>query len=224
MAAIVGRDLELEEVRAFVADVDGAASSLLLSGEAGSGKTTLWRVGVEQAESNGSAVLTTQPLEAEAKLAYAGLGDLLSSRLDPIGELPAPQAHALRAALMLEAPAAQAVDVRGVSLGLLGVLRAVARAQPVLVAVDDVQWLDRPSAKALSFAAKRLEPESVGFLIALREETRSELVFTPDRVFPRYAELTWARSSSTTFTRCCRRDSSRPSTPRLARAPRDLRR
>jgi DNA-binding CsgD family transcriptional regulator len=190
MAAIVGRDRELAEVQAFVADVDGAASALLLSGEAGSGKTTLWRVGVEQAESNGFAVLTTRPLEAETKLAYAGLGDLLSGRLDPIGELPAPQAHALRAALMLEAPATRAVDERGVSLGLLGVIRAIARAQPVLVAVDDVQWLDPPSAKALSFAAKRLELETVRFLIALREETRSELVFTPDRIFPRYAELT----------------------------------
>jgi DNA-binding CsgD family transcriptional regulator/tetratricopeptide (TPR) repeat protein len=190
MAAIVGREQELAAVRAFVAGVDGAASSLLLSGDAGSGKTTLWRVGVEEAESNGLAVLTTKPLEAEAKLAYAGLGDLLSTHLDPIGALPAPQAQALRTALLLEAPAARGADERGVSLGLLGVIRAVAREQPVLVAVDDVQWLDRPSAKALSFAAKRLEAEPVRFLIALREGTRSELVFTPERVFPRYAELT----------------------------------
>ena len=114
---------------------------------------------------------------------------MLSSRLDPIGELPAPQAHALRAALMLEAPAKGAVDERAVALGFLGVLRALARTQPVLVAVDDVQWLDRPSAKAFAFAAKRLSSEPVGFLIAIRQEARAGLVFAPERVLPGYAEL-----------------------------------
>ena len=147
MPAIVGRERELAAVRAFVDGVDDGASSLLLAGEAGAGKTTIWRTGVEQAESNAFAVLTSRPVEPEAELAYTGLGDVLSSRLDPIGELPAPQAHALRAALMLEAPATGAVDERAVALGFLGVLRALARTQPVLVAVDDVQWLDRPSAK-----------------------------------------------------------------------------
>ena len=109
------------------------ASSLLLSGEAGAGKTTIWRTGVEQAQSNAFAVLTSRPVEPEAELAYTGLGDVLSGRLYPIGELPAPQAHALRAALMLEAPAKGAVDERAVALGFLGVLRTLARTQPVLV-------------------------------------------------------------------------------------------
>ena len=189
MPAIVGRERELAVVRAFVDDVDGGASSLLLSGEAGAGKTTLWRTGVEQAESNAVAVLTSRPVEPEAGLAYTGLGDVLSSRLDPIGALPSPQADALRAALMLEAPAKGAVDERAVALGVLGVLRALARTQPVLVAVDDVQWLDRASANALAFAAKRLSSEPVGFLIAIRQEARAELVFAPQRVLPRYAEL-----------------------------------
>ena len=68
---------------------DGASS--LLSGKAGAGKTTIWRTGVEQAQSNAFAVLTSRPVEPEAKLAYTGLGDVLSGRLDPIGELPAPR-------------------------------------------------------------------------------------------------------------------------------------
>ena len=189
MPAIVGRERELAAVRAFVDGVDDGASSLLLSGEAGAGKTTIWRTGVEQAQSNAFAVLTSRPVEPEAKLAYTGLGDVLSGRLDPIGELPAPQAHALRAALMLEAPAKGAVDERAVALGFLGVLRALARTQPVLVAVDDLQWLDRPSAKAFAFAAKRLSSEPVGLLIAIRQEARAELVFAPERVLPGYAEL-----------------------------------
>jgi DNA-binding CsgD family transcriptional regulator len=188
-ATIVGRERELGAIGDFVSGVDGPAGSLLLAGAAGSGKTTLWRVGSHQAESNGVAVLSTRPLEAEAKLAYAGLGDLLSNRHDAIGELPAPQAHALRAALMLEAPTTAAVDERGVSLGFLGVIRALVRERSALVAVDDVQWLDRPSARALVFAARRLATEPVAFLIALREESRSGLDFAPELVFPRYVEL-----------------------------------
>jgi len=97
MPAIVGRERELAAVRAFVDGVDDGASSLLLAGEAGAGKTTIWRTGVEHAESIAFAVLTSRPVEPEAKLAYTGLGDVLSGRLDPIGELPAPQAYALRA-------------------------------------------------------------------------------------------------------------------------------
>ena len=188
-AQIVGRERELEAIRAFVTDLDVPARSLLLAGEAGSGKTTLWRAGIGQAESVGLAVLATRPLETEAKLAYAGVGDLLSNRHEAIGELPAPQAHALRAALMLEAPATGEVDVRGVSLGFLGVIRALARERPVLMAVDDVQWLDRESTRALSFAARRLAAERVGFMIALREEARSGLEFAPERVLPGYAEV-----------------------------------
>lgn len=187
-AAIVGRERELEELTAFLA-AGGWPRSLLLSGEAGMGKTTLWRAAVERAEGEGHAVLGTRPLEAEAKLAYAGVGDLLADSYAAIEELPAPQAHALRAALMLEAPVSGAVDERGVALGFLGVVHALARDRPVLVAVDDVQWLDRPSARVLAFAARRLTAERVAFLLALRAETRAELEYAPEQVFPGYSEL-----------------------------------
>jgi DNA-binding CsgD family transcriptional regulator len=184
---IVGREEELAAIMAFL--TGGVwPHSLLLSGEAGMGKTTLWRAGVEAAGED-HAVLATRPLEAEAKLAYAGVGDLLAGSHAAIEELPAPQAHALRAALLLEAPVTGAVDERGVSLGFLGVLRAIARDRPVLVAVDDVQWLDRASARVLSFAARRLTDERVAFVIAVREEARSELDLAPERVFPGFAEL-----------------------------------
>jgi len=187
-AAIVGRERELEELTAFLA-AGGWPRSLLLSGEAGMGKTTLWRAAVERAEGEGHAVLGTRPLEAEAKLAYAGVGDLLADSHAAIEELPAPQAHALRAALMLEAPVSGAVDERGVALGFFGVVRALARDRPVLVAVDDVQWLDRPSARVLAFAARRLTAERVAFLLALRSETRVELEYAPEQVFPGCSEL-----------------------------------
>jgi predicted ATP-dependent serine protease len=72
MPAIVGRERELAAVQAFVDGVDGA-SSLLLSGDAGAGKTTIWLTGVERAELKAFAVLRARPVEPEAKLAYAGL-------------------------------------------------------------------------------------------------------------------------------------------------------
>ncbi len=184
---IVGRREELVRIEGFLSS-ETWPRSLLLSGEAGMGKTTLWRAALEQASAEGHLVLGARPLDAEAKLAYAGIADLLASSHDAFAELPTPQEHALRAALLLEEPTGGSVDERAVSLGFLGVLRVLARAQPVLVAVDDVQWLDRASAHVLVFAARRLE-ERVAFLLALRSETQPGLPFTPERVFPGYAEL-----------------------------------
>ena len=126
-------------------------------------------------------MLTTRPLETETKLAYAGVGDLLDGVQDRLGVLPAPQAHALRAALLLESPDAGVVDERAVALGFLGLLVAEA---PVLLAVDDLQWLDRQSARVLAFAAHRVGETPVAFLVALRAEERAGLSFVPERVLP----------------------------------------
>lgn len=184
--AIVGRAGELAAIREFLAREDGPRT-LLLSGAAGMGKTVLWRAGVEPGDAGGRTVLATRPLEAEAKLAYGGLGDLLAASHERLSELPPPQAHALRAALLLEEPDG-AVDERAVALGFLGLLRGLAAAAPLLVAVDDVQWLDAASTRVLLFAARRLD-EPVAFLLALRSETRAELSYDPERVLPGYVEL-----------------------------------
>jgi hypothetical protein len=82
-------------------------------------------------------------------------------------ELPSPQRHALEVALLLREAEGRVPDQRAIAFGVLGALRAIADA-PVLVAVDDVQWLDGPSAFALWFAARRLRNERVGFLLSLR--------------------------------------------------------
>ena len=185
--AIVGRDAELAAIAGFL-DGETWPRTLLIAGEAGMGKTTLWRAGTERAEADGRVLLAARPLETETKLAYAGVGDLLASSHDAFEELPPPQAQALRAALLLETSAGQSMDERAVSLGFLGVLRVLAQARPVLVAVDDLQWLDHASTRVLLFAARRLA-ERVGFLLALREEARSGLTFASEQVFPDYAEL-----------------------------------
>ena len=185
---IIGRDSELAAVERFLSAQEWPRT-LVLAGEAGIGKSTLWRAAGERAARTGFDVLTTRPLEAEAKLAYAGVGDLLSEAHAAFDELPAPQSHALRAALLLEEPPAGGVDERGVSLGLRAVLRALAREQPVLVSVDDVQWLDGPSARALASVARRLDADRIAFLLALRSEARTALPYVLERVFPAHTEL-----------------------------------
>jgi ATP/maltotriose-dependent transcriptional regulator MalT len=188
---VVGRERELDELGAFAAGIGARPRSLLLAGDAGAGKTTLWEAALRRAEEAGAAILAARPLEAETKLAYSGLADLLAACRDAIEAVPEPQARALRAALLLEAPADGTVDARAVSLGFHGVVRALARDRPVMLAVDDVHWLDGPSAATLVFAARRLEPgEPVGILLALRAEHRGSLSFDPARVLPAFTELT----------------------------------
>jgi DNA-binding CsgD family transcriptional regulator len=186
---IVGRERELGELASFLSGPDSPARALLLVGAAGAGKTTLWEAAVHRAAEESAVVLATRPLEAETKLAYTGLADLLAASHEAIDAVPAPQASALRAALLLEAPADGPVDARAVSLGFHGVVQALAAERPVLLAVDDVQWLDRPSATAFAFAARRLGAERVRFLLAVREELRVELPFEPARALPACAEL-----------------------------------
>lgn len=115
-------------------------------------------------------VLVSRASEAEAKLSFTVLTDLLEPALNDVGdELPAPQRRALEAALLLEDPAGGAkLDARAVSLGALGALRALAVRTPVTLAIDDVQWTDAPSARALSFALRRLVNEPVTVVAARR--------------------------------------------------------
>src|SRR5689334_24870823 len=147
---LIGRATELEAIDAFLR----APGALVLEGEIGVGKTALWREAVARAPMR---VLACRPAEAESSLAYAALGDLVGDRELP--PLPEPQRHALAVALLREEPRG-ASSQRAVALGLLAVLSA----EPTLVAIDDVQWLDAPSATVLAFAARRFQ----GWLLLAR--------------------------------------------------------
>jgi DNA-binding CsgD family transcriptional regulator len=186
---IIGREQELGAVEAFVAGQDDRPASLLIEGEAGSGKTTLWLAGCEAARSAGDRVLVARPLQAETGFAFAGIADLLTETTEVIAELPDPQERALRVALLLESAGESPADERAVGLGLLGVLQRLALVEPVVVAVDDIQWLDGPSARVLMFAAHRLDAAEVGFLITLRLEERSRLAIDPERALPRLTRI-----------------------------------
>jgi DNA-binding CsgD family transcriptional regulator len=162
---ILGRDAELAQVQSFLESVSRGPSALILEGTAGIGKTTLWHTGVSFARARGHRVLSCRAAESEARLSYAALGDLLDFDLP---HLPAPQQRALDAALLRAEVEGAPPDQRAVSVASLGVLRALAASDPVIIAIDDVQWLDVPSARVLAFVVRRLEDAPIRILVALR--------------------------------------------------------
>ncbi len=166
---IVGRERELEAVERFTLEVAGDPASLVLEGPAGIGKTAIWNEAVTAARVNGIAVRTCRCTESDAAWAFAGLGDLLGDlSSDSMRDLPEIQQRALAGALLMaDVPAGPPGD-RVVAVAVLGVLRALARSGPLLLAVDDVQWLDPSSRKVLSFALRRLHDEPVRLLASCR--------------------------------------------------------
>ena len=166
---IIGREEELAELRGFLDAADRVPAAFLMEGEPGIGKTVLWRAGVELARARQLRVLTAIPATAETRLSFAALADLLEPVLaDVLPSLPRPQRRALEIALLLDGPSGPAPDPRAVAFAFLTAIRALAREGPVVVAIDDIQWLDRPSASTVEFALRRLHSEPVVFLLALR--------------------------------------------------------
>jgi DNA-binding CsgD family transcriptional regulator len=171
---VLGRREELAAIEAFLAGPDRGFQVLLIAGEIGIGKTTLWESG--RAMASGFRVLSARPVESEAPLGFAGLVDLLDGVTSAsIDALPAPQRHALRVALLREDVGEIPPDHRSVATATLGVLRAMAADGPVVLAIDDLQWLDPATARVLAFALRRLGPEPVSVLVAARTERRDEL-------------------------------------------------
>jgi DNA-binding NarL/FixJ family response regulator len=178
---LVGRERELATVSAFVDAIPEGPRALLLEGEAGIGKTTIWLEAVGAAEERGFRVLQARPAESEAKLSYAVLADLLGRAFDETrAALPAPQERAL-ATVLLRAETDKPADARTTATALVGVLTALAAEQPLLLAIDDVQWLDPASEGALGFAARRL-PVHIGLLVTRRADGTDEPPLGLDRV------------------------------------------
>ncbi|HXH86999.1 MAG TPA: AAA family ATPase [Gaiellaceae bacterium] len=166
---LVGREAQLGRVDAWIQRLDGTPAALLVAGEAGIGKTAVWAAAVSAARTTGALVLSTRPVEAELPLGYAGLGDLLGELAPTIvGELPEPLARALEAALFLRDDEAGA-DPSAVARGTLWALRALAARSVVVLAIDDVQWLDPASARALAFSLRRLGSAPVAVAASLRD-------------------------------------------------------
>jgi DNA-binding CsgD family transcriptional regulator len=180
-AQLVGREEELERLEPFLRSLPDGPRALLIQGEAGAGKTSIWESALAGAGELGQCVLRSRPAEAEASFAYAALGDLLGGHVDTVASLPGRQRRALGVALLLDDAAGQAPDQHSVALGLLGVLERLARERPVVLAVDDVQWLDAPSELVLRFAARRLRALQVGLVVAWRTDGREPVPLELER-------------------------------------------
>jgi DNA-binding CsgD family transcriptional regulator len=163
---LLGRGRELERIATLL---DGARSGtsgvLAVVGEAGIGKSSLLQWAAEQAE--GMQVLRARGVQSEAHIPFGGLFELLRPALDVLGQLPEPQAEALESALALRP--GRAHDRFAVGAATLGLLAAHAESAPVLVLVDDAQWLDGSSADAMRFAARRLVADPIAVLLGVRD-------------------------------------------------------
>jgi DNA-binding NarL/FixJ family response regulator len=161
-----GRRAECDALDRLLADARRSRGGVLvLRGEAGVGKTALLEHAAGRAD--GMLVLRAAGVESEAELPFAALHQLLRPVLELVGRLPAPQAAALRGALGLGPPGGE--DRFLVSVAALSLLAEAAEIRPVLCRVDEAQWLDRSSAEALAFAARRLEADPVALLFAARD-------------------------------------------------------
>jgi DNA-binding CsgD family transcriptional regulator len=166
---IVGRDQERGVLNAFLDKEDGGLRAFVLEGEAGIGKSTLWLAAVEAARERGLRVLESRPTEVERGFAHAGLGDLLEPVLDDVlPALAAPRRRALEVALALDEHADVTLDSRTLAVAVRSSLEILAATGPVLVAIDDVQWLDASTAGAVGFTLRRLRDDNVLVLFARR--------------------------------------------------------
>lgn len=169
---LIGRDSQLADITAWLADASCLPASRLIEGDAGIGKTSLVRAAVAEAQRRGYGVLMASPVEPESRLAYAGLGDLLGDSLDRVlSAIPAPQQAALEAALLLRPAKGHRPEALAVATASLNALRALADERPMLVVLDDAQWLDTATAEALRFAFRRLRTESIAVLLARRSDS-----------------------------------------------------
>ncbi len=180
---ILGRDSELRLLGEFLADLPRAPRALALSGAAGAGKTTLLQAGAALARKHGHTVLEAMPSHSDLRLAFAGLTDLLEPRIGAVlDRLPPPQRRALGVALLLQDAPAQPPEPRVIAAAFRTTLLLLADAAPVLVVIDDTQWLDPPTEAAVSFAFRRLASEPVGLLCARRDARAARnLPFELDR-------------------------------------------
>jgi DNA-binding CsgD family transcriptional regulator len=186
---LIAREKEVTSLHAFLGDVHDGPAALVLEGQLGIGKSTLWIAGVEYARARNMRVVASRPAEVERGLAHVGLGDLFDDVLDDVLPLlSAPRRRALESALLLEEEATDdPVDHRALAVAVRDVLQLLSQEEPILIAVDDVQWLDPSSSGAVAFALRRLAASQVYLLLARRVVDRAqpseiEQALGPERV------------------------------------------
>ncbi len=170
---LLGRTAECEQLVSLLDHARrGTSSVLVLTGEPGVGKSALLDFAREQSD---GLVLSAVGAETESEIPYAALADVFRPVVDQIGLLPTRQADALSGAFALGP--AKAGDRFGIAAATLSLLGALASSRPVLVMVDDAQWIDYFSCEALAFTANRLEAEGITLLVSMREGATTQAAF-----------------------------------------------
>jgi DNA-binding CsgD family transcriptional regulator len=166
---LLGRVRELEEVDLFLHSLPGGLRSLALTGPAGIGKTSVWLEARARAAARGFRVMSAQPAQIEQSLSFAGLADLFAGLPEEMFQSLVPvQRHALEVAVLRAEPDPTVFAARAVPAACLAGLLFLAEACPLVLAVDDAQWLDSETAESLSFALRRLERLPIGVLVSAR--------------------------------------------------------
>lgn len=185
-APVVARAGECEEIDRFLGALAGGCRCLLLEGEVGIGKTTLLTWARTAAAERGHQVLSASPVEAEVPWDFSALADLLHEIPEAaLASLPGPQRNALEVAVFRDRPADSAVDPRTLATAVLRTLTELADHAPVLLAVDDLPWLDLPTARVLSYVLRRSASTPLGLLGAVRLDwSRDQLPLVTDTIDP----------------------------------------
>src|SRR5271166_5299694 len=166
-APLLGRAVEMEVLTALLDGIEQRGAALLLHGEAGIGKSRLLFEVEQAARERGMRVLTAIGVQSEAHLPFAGLHQLLRPVRERAVDLPAVQRQALDAAFGLSEHGVP--EPFRIAMAALDLISEVASDSPVLLVVEDAHWLDRPSAEALAFIARRIESDPVLLLVAARD-------------------------------------------------------
>jgi DNA-binding CsgD family transcriptional regulator len=184
LGQVIGRDHETATIRDLLVGEDGARA-LVLAGLPGIGKTTLFEAAIDVAHEQGFRVLLARANDSAVPAPFEVLIDLCD-RIDSadLANLPAPQREALAVALVRARPGSSPPSPREIALGFLGAVRGVSAREPVLVAIDDAQWVDPSSREVLAFLAHRLREENVCVILTRSTErpTGIEAAFEHSRL------------------------------------------
>ena len=166
---MIARGAELAIINAFMDRAGDGPRALVLEGEAGIGKSTLWLAGVAAARDRSYRVLESRPAETERTLANVVLGDLFGEvEPDVLATLSPPRRRAFESALLLREAPDVPIDPRALGVAILTLLPALGRGRPLVIAIDDDQWMDPSSAATLQFAFRRLGDRPISLLLSRR--------------------------------------------------------
>ncbi|MEO3808850.1 AAA family ATPase [Sphaerisporangium sp. B11E5] len=167
MSTLFGREREVAAVEELVDRVHERGEALVVRGEAGIGKSALLEAAIGRARERGVVVSGAAGVQSETHLPFAGLHQLVQPMLGASGDLPVRQREALFGAFGMRETGVPERFL--IALAVLTLLGDAAASRPLLIVIDDVQWMDRPTTEVLGFVARRVRSEQIALLMAVRD-------------------------------------------------------